>query len=98
MAGSLDILEGRVAAAAELIGELRRQVARLEGELAAATRRCEAPPPQPPPAPPAAAPVAPTLAPADPALLAELARLREERALVKERIHRLLAEFDKVTW
>ena len=82
MGGALDLLERRVAAATDLIAGLRSKVARLEHELASAVP-CPDATPSPSP---------------DPAPLAELERLRAERAMVRERIRGLLTEFDKVTW
>jgi len=81
-------LEERVTAVADLVRHLRREVARLERELA------ECPPPPAPPAQPLLSPPAPS----DERLLQEIARFREERAVVRERIRGLIREIDQVSW
>jgi FtsZ-binding cell division protein ZapB len=89
MSAVLDQLEERVNAVADLVRNLRREVSRLEHELA--DRPLLQPTiPQPSPPPPAS--------PADAALLEEITRLRDERALVRERVRGLIREIDQVAW
>jgi hypothetical protein len=89
MPETIDVLEQRVASAVALIASLRRTAARLEAELATTTKACaaarEAPKELGPPA-------------ADPAVLAELERLRAERLAVRERIRGLIADIDRIPW
>lgn len=82
----VDILEQRVVAAAELIGELRAKAVRLEWDLARSLERAPEQPGQTPPAPPSAA------------LVEELERLRAERAVIRESVRALIAEIDRVPW
>lgn len=85
MPDALDILEQRVAAAADLIAGLREKVSRLELEIQA-----DRPDLQPDAA------VLPPQPPGDQALLEELQRLRGERLVVRDRIRGLLKEIDRV--
>lgn len=92
----IDQLEERVSAVAALVKNLRSQVVRLERELAARPVAAPVPPtptalppkPSPPPAP----------VPGDEALREEIALLRAERELVRERISGLIREIDQVSW
>jgi hypothetical protein len=91
MSAALDQLEKRVNAVADLVLHLRQEVARLELEIA---EHSQPVPPAPTPPPP----LAQTLPPPDNTALEELARLRAERALVRERIRGLIREIDQVSW
>jgi len=82
MPSALGLLEQRIAAAADLIAGLRDRVARLEHELESLS------------AGPAAGPAAPQC---DPSLLEELARLRAERSMVRDRIRGLMKEIDRLS-
>jgi len=84
MSEALGLLEQRVSAAVDLIASLRDRVARLEQELEALHAGSAAEPPSEPSC--------------EPALLEELARLRTERRVVRERIHELVKEIDRVSW
>lgn len=86
MEAVIDRLEDRVNAVGELVLRLRREVARLERELAVRP----AVPSPPPAAMPGGCP--------DEHLLEELSRLRAERAAVRERIRGLIKEIDQVSW
>jgi len=86
MPHAVDILEERVAQAAELIAGLRSRIKIIEGELVTARATAHPANPQPPPAAPA------------PSLSEEVERLRAERAVVLERIRGLLREIDRVSW
>jgi hypothetical protein len=91
MSAVLDQIEERVNAVADLVRKLRREIARLEHELA------ERPVLQPAvPHPPPLVPVPPP--PVDDGLLTEIARLRDERAVVRERVRSLIREIDQVAW
>jgi hypothetical protein len=86
MSKAVEILGERVVAAADLIVSLRTRVQSLERELVTNHAQALSPVPQPPPSAP------------DPSLVAELERLRAERALVRESIRGLLREIDRVSW
>ena len=86
MSSTVDILEERVVAAADLIASLRIRVLSLERELTA-TRAENLQNPS--------APLQPS---PDPALAEELERLRAERVVVRESIRGLLREIDRVSW
>jgi hypothetical protein len=88
MTEAMDRLEERVNAVGDLVRHLRSEVTRLERALA----EC-------PPVSPLASPVpSPPVAPVDDRLLEELSRLRDERAVVRERIRGLIREIDQVAW
>ena len=91
MSAVLDQLEQRVNAVADLVRSLRREVTRLEHELAdRPALQAAAHQPQPPsPAAPAAA---------EAALIEEISRLRDQRALLRERVRGLIREIDQVAW
>ena len=92
----IDQLEERVSAVAALVKNLRGEVVRLERELAARAAAAPAPP-----APQAALPQAtPSPVPAcdEDSLREEIALLRAERELVRERISGLIREIDQVSW
>ena len=92
----IDQLEERVSAVAALVKNLRAEVVRLERELAA--RPAVAPaPPAPQSALPQATP-SPAAACDEDSLREELALLRAERELVRERISGLIREIDQVSW
>lgn len=79
----LEKLEERVHAAVELIARLRAEISRLETELAAHSLVETAEP----------------ITDGETAALSEeVARLRAERALVRERIGGLIKEIDAVSW
>jgi FtsZ-binding cell division protein ZapB len=86
MSSTVDILEERVVAAADLIARLRIKVTSLERELTTTRADARSPAPQTPPASP------------DPALVEELERLRAERVVVRDSIRGLLREIDRVSW
>jgi hypothetical protein len=88
MTEAMDRLEERVNAVGDLVRHLRSEVARLERALA----EC------PPVSPPASPVPSPPVAPVDDRLLEELSRLRDERAVVRERIRGLIREIDQVAW
>jgi hypothetical protein len=92
MPSTVDILEERVAAAAELIVSLRAKVRSLERELT--TARARDIPASPEAAPLQAAPPAPP----DTALVEEIERLRAERAAARESVRELIREIDRVSW
>jgi len=87
MPSAFDLLEERVAAAVDLIGRLRLQIRSLETALA--TAHAIPPPDQP---------VPPASLSSDPALGAEVERLRAERTVIRESIRGLLREIDRVAW
>ena len=85
MAATIDLLEERVNAVSDLVRNLRREVARLEREIAERPGH---------PSPLAAARgVSP-----DAQLVEEISRLRAERSVVRERIRALIKEIDQVSW
>ena len=92
MSAVLDQLEERVNAVTDLVRMLRREVVRLEHELADRPILQPAAPQPPPRAP------APPPPPVDDGLLTEIARLRDERAVVRERVRSLIREIDQVAW
>ena len=86
MSKVVEILGERVAAAADLIVDLRSMVQTLERELTTTRTKGEAPRAQQPPSTP------------DASLVEELERLRAERVVVRESIRGLLREIDRVSW
>jgi FtsZ-binding cell division protein ZapB len=86
MSSAVDLLEARVVAAVDLIDRLRTTIRSLERELST-MRESTTPCPDPSPA-----------SPGDPALVAEIERLRAERVAVREGIRGLLREIDRVAW
>jgi hypothetical protein len=84
MPDALGVLELRVAAAVDLIASLRERVSRLEREIESSLAAGAAAPREAP-------------APSDTTVLEELARLRAERGLLRERIRELITEFDRVS-
>lgn len=88
----LDQLEERVSAVATLVMSLRAEVAELERRLAA--RPVAAAPSLPLPQP--AAPLQPCAG--EESLREEIALLRAEREVVRERIGALIREIDQVSW
>lgn len=92
MSAVLDQIEERVNAVADLVRSLRREISRLERELADRPVLQPTFTQQPSPAP------APPPSPADDGLLEEISRLRDERALVRERVRSLIREIDQVAW
>ena len=86
MSSAVDILEERVAAAADLIVSLRAKVQSLERQLLMTHAEALTPPASVPPSS------------SDPSLVEELTRLRAERVVVRESIRRLLREIDRVSW
>ena len=86
MSSAVDILAERVVEAADLIVSLRSRVQSLERELMTTSAKAHSPPAQHPPFL------------SDPSLVEELARLRTERAVVRESIRGLLREIDRVSW
>lgn len=87
----IDQLEERVSAVAALVKNLRAEVVRLERALAAKPTAVPAPP---------TLQDAPTVAtaPGDESLREEIALLRAEREVVRERIGGLIREIDQVSW
>ena len=92
----IDQLEERVSAVAALVKNLRAGVVRLERDLASRPLTAPAPPP-PQAATPNPSP-APAPGPGDEPLREEIALLRAEREVVRERIRGLIKEIDQVSW
>ncbi len=80
MASQIEVLEARVFAAMDLIADLRKKVCQLESELSAAAGPPGSEEPE---------------SQKQEALAVENARLRSERALIRERIRGLILEIER---